>query len=213
MSDGDILNVTITILAGYLLFNEFSTFLLIKPTQTSLEQSSLMKKYFPVVIICLEPAFNLAALKTEDYRDIWNLWTGNTNHTLNRNNSRKMRNFNLWGGKRNESQNQVIEKVIIGSNSSNWIDRAIVKYEKLNGRVVGHYEWIKVKLIPLRAANPMGKCLQLDIPEEVNESKIIKIGIQFNKTVMGSLDVENAKVYFRDPNANVQFILPPFMIK
>ena len=66
-----------TILTVYLLFNEFYNFLLVKPTQTSPEQSSLKKEYFPEMIVCPEPAFNLTALRDEEYRQSFRLWTGN----------------------------------------------------------------------------------------------------------------------------------------
>ena len=44
----NILIFTTTIFAAFLLFNEFYTFHIVKPTQTSLEQSLLKNKYFPV---------------------------------------------------------------------------------------------------------------------------------------------------------------------
>ena len=72
---GNILNFSTTILAVSLLFNKFYTFIYIKPTQTSLAQSSMKKEYFPAVIVCPEPAFNMTALKEEDYRILYNLWT------------------------------------------------------------------------------------------------------------------------------------------
>ena len=59
----------------------------------------------------------------------------------------------------------------------------------------------------------MGKCVQIEIPEEINESKITSMWISLNKTASKSLTVENAKVYFRDPNANHQQQSPPFKIK
>ena len=68
-------------------------------------------------------------------------------------------------------------------------------------------------LVPLRVAYPIGKCLKLDIPEEIQDSKIIKIGIKLNKEVMDFIGITNAKIYFRDPNANLQFISPPLKIK
>ena len=71
----NILIFTTTICAAFLLFNEFYTFHIVKPTQTSLEQSFLKNEYFPVVIVCPEPAFNMTALKEEDYRILYNLWT------------------------------------------------------------------------------------------------------------------------------------------
>ena len=82
MRVGNILNILITVLAGYLLFNELSTFLIIKPTLISLEQSSLKKEYVPLILVCPEPAFNLVALENSDFKDSWLLWTGNTNGTL-----------------------------------------------------------------------------------------------------------------------------------
>ena len=101
----NILNVSITVLAFYLLFNEFSTFLVIKPTQTSLEHNRLTKEYFLVIIVCPEPAFNVTALKNEGYIGKWLLWNGNVSANLNRY-SKTMKSFNFWGGKKNISQNK-----------------------------------------------------------------------------------------------------------
>ena len=63
-----------------------------------------------------------------------------------------------------------------------------------------------VNLLPQRISYPMGKCLRLDIPEEIIDAKIMKMQIDLNKTALKLLGVENAKVYFRDPNINVKFI-------
>ena len=82
---GKVLNTTTTFLAIYLLYNEFSNFLIVKPTQTSLEQSYQKREYFPVVLACPVPAFNLTALKEEAYEDAFRLWTGNEPFTLDRN--------------------------------------------------------------------------------------------------------------------------------
>ena len=78
----NILTITTAILAAWLLFLEFSTFLFVKPTLTSLEQSSQKKEYFPVVIICPEPAFNLKSLKEEDYEGVFQFQFGNTDWKL-----------------------------------------------------------------------------------------------------------------------------------
>ena len=131
----NILTITTTILAAWLLFLEFSTFLFVKPTLTSLEQSSQKKEYFPVVIICPEPAFNLKSLKEEDYEGVFQFQFGNTDWKLDRT-SLKMKNFNFWGGKSNISQSKLYEKVALAPNSSDWIS-AMVKYDKDNGRAVG----------------------------------------------------------------------------
>ena len=96
-----------TILTVYLLFNEFSNFLLVKPTQTSLEQSSLKKEYFPEMIVC--PAFNLTALRDEEYQQSFRLWTGNTLWNLDRSSLEKI-NLNFWGGKKNISQIELLKR-------------------------------------------------------------------------------------------------------
>ena len=57
------------------------------------------------------------------------------------------------------------------------------------------------------------KMFKLDIPEKIRDSRIIKIGVKVNKEVMDFIGMENVKIYFRDPSANVQFISPPFKIK
>ena len=43
-----IFNLSATLLAIYLLYNEFSNFIIVRPTQTSLEQSPQKTEYFPL---------------------------------------------------------------------------------------------------------------------------------------------------------------------
>ena len=138
MRFGVILNILTTVLAVYLLFNEFLTFLIIKPTQTSLELTPLTKKYFPAVIVCPDPAFNLTALKNEDYKSEWRVFTGNTGAHFDIN-SRNTSNVILWGGKNNVTQKKLLEKVALADNSSAWLS-SWVKYEKWNNKVVGHHD-------------------------------------------------------------------------
>ena len=104
----NILIFTTTLLAAFLLFNEFYTYHIVKPTQTSMEQSLLKKEYFPVMIVCPEPAFNITALKEEEYRLLYSLWTGNTDHTFHGNLSNNTSLNNFWGGKKNISQSKLL---------------------------------------------------------------------------------------------------------
>ena len=158
------------------------------------------------------PAFNLSALKDEGYDYSYKLWHGNIPYTLDRN-SLRMMSANLWGGKNNVSQNMIMEKVVTAFNSTNWIKEGWLNYERDGGRLVGSNKWLELQLLGIRVNFPLGKCLQLVIPQEIMASKIITLGIVLDNEVMDSLGVENVNIYFRDPNANFQFILPPFKIK
>ena len=71
-------------------------------------------------------------------------------------------------------------------------------------KVAENYELRKVNLITQRTAYPsIGRCLKLDITEEIIDSNITEITIEFDVRVMDLLGVENIKLYFRDPNTNL----------
>ena len=123
-----IFTLSATLLAIYLLYNEFSNFLIVRPTQTSLEQSPQKTEYFPLFIVCPAPAFNLTALKDEGYDSSYKLWHGNIPYTLHRN-SLRMMSATFWGGKNNISQNMLMEKVVTAFDSTNWIKEGWLIYE------------------------------------------------------------------------------------
>ena len=208
----NVLNLTTALLAIYLLYKEFSNFLIVKPTQSSVEQSSQKTEYFPAVIACPVPAFNLTALKEEDYEQPFKLLVGHTSWSLDRT-SLTMMTANLWGGKTNMSQIKLLEKVLLAFNSADWITGGWVLYEKEYDGGIGNYQWMGLNLLPQRVIFPLGKCLKLDIPKQIRESKIVKIGIEMDKKIMDSHGLTNIDVYFRDPNANLQFSAPSFKIQ
>ena len=164
------------------------------------------------MLACPVPAFNLTALKEEDYEDAFKLWTGNEPFTLDRN-SFKVMNANFWGGKQNVSQIKLLEKVLIASDSVDWIKSVLVNYERDTDEVVGIYEWMELKLVSQRPTVPIGECLKVNIHEEIPKSKINELEIKLDKKIMNLLGVENVNIYFQDPNANLQFDLPSFKIK
>ena len=118
------------------------------------------EEYFPVVILCPDPAFNLSSIEEEDYEEVAALWAGNIDFELNRNSSKTM-SFSFWGGKQNITQRKLIEKVTVAFNSSDWIKNTAVTYE--SAEVAENYKFGKVNLIPQRTAYPLGRCLKLDI--------------------------------------------------
>ena len=150
-------------------------------------------------------------LRDEQYSLPFNLWTGNAPWQSERNSS-KMIIVNFWGGKKNLSQRILLEKVALAFDSSKWEKQGWVKFEKGNGEIIGSYEWQRVNLLPLRVAYPLGKCLKLDIPEDIEKSKINKIGIEIRKKAMNARGIENININFQDPNKNLVFIQPPFKI-
>ena len=121
-----------TILTSFLLFNEFSTFLVVKPTQTSLEQISLKKEYVPVMIVCPEPAFNLSALRDEGYETPYRFQNGNSPWNSDRKSSKKI-NVTFWSGKKNISQSMLLGKVANAFSTSDWISVGWVEFEKETG--------------------------------------------------------------------------------
>ena len=104
-----------------------------------------------------------------------------------------MSSFNFLGGKTNLTQSKLLAKLALAYDSSDWIN-CWVQYEKWKNNVVGHYEWMKVNLLPQRIGFQIGKYIKIEIPEEINESKINSLWISLNKTAIKSLAVEKAMI-------------------
>ena len=77
---------------------------------------------------------------------------------------------NFWGGKTNLSQVKLLERVMTAFNSADWIGQGWVMYEMDNDGAIGNYQWMVPKLLPQRAAFPLGKCIKLDIPTQIRGS-------------------------------------------
>ena len=55
----------------YLLFEEFVSFVIVKPTQSSIGESKLIPKYNPKILICMTPAYEVDGFRWPKKR--WHL--------------------------------------------------------------------------------------------------------------------------------------------
>ena len=71
-----ILKLFFFLLTLYLLIEEFVTFLIRKPTLTSLSQETLKPSHFPDILICPAPSFELTSLQQLGYEHSYDYTLG-----------------------------------------------------------------------------------------------------------------------------------------
>ena len=67
VKDYRLFKIIFTLMASYLIFDTFYTFLVLKPTYTFHAKRQLSVEDFPQIILCPEPAVDLTALKARGY--------------------------------------------------------------------------------------------------------------------------------------------------
>ena len=100
---GNLFKIVCSLLTLFLIFQEFYTFVAVKPTSTSKEEKELEPKDLPETVVCLEPGFDSVALEKYGY-------------TINKyyRGSMDGKKFVGWKGNEmgNKSTNAILEEVL-----------------------------------------------------------------------------------------------------
>ena len=103
--DHKFLKLVFTILASYLTFEEFYTFLVVKPTYTTATKRGLKPNDFPDMILCPEPAIDIEAATSRGYEGVDDYYLGfNLKHGLDQIG---------WKGNKSEKVLRVSEEISV----------------------------------------------------------------------------------------------------
>ena len=200
-----LLNICCTILAIIFLLHEFYNFLFLQPTTSSTKEIHLSANIFPVVSLCPEPAFNLNNLNHHGYKGVFKYYTGNLPNP-DKPRGPATETYSGWGGKGRMNQTELLKNLSTGLRVSDMVRKARFLYKdpEMN------YNYGEAIRSEAAVVYPIGQCLHLSIPRNIEKEAIMKLSIKFNNTFM--TNIKDVGVYLKNPNNDVGFLPSPYKI-
>ena len=176
------LNAVFTILALYLVADEFYTYWVRKPTYSSTGQRKLSSEDFPAFLLCPEPLIDINYVKARGYRGPLGYFWGQIID---------LQQIEIgWTGNKSEDVEEIFQEVSILKSTLDCLDveRSKVYYED-------HEEEGSLHVEITKALYPNHMCCQVFGKPNISES-VDPIGVQLVFPV--DRNVESFKVYMTD---------------
>ena len=184
--DYRILKILFTILATYLIYDEFKVFLIKRPTYTSTEKRKMNPEDFPEIILCPEPSIDINAVRSRGYLNTVGYFKG-------RYNSSDLQLIS-WGGNTSEGEDvKIISEEISALKSATDCEKVKLYFKdtKSSKRI-----YTSSNLVRAKAFYPYHQCCKVIPPTESHIYPLL--GSRFYFSILNDSIYGSAQVFLKD---------------